>query len=127
MRLAAAAVLIAFASPAFATGGFECRPVTGTGPTLIMGIGHGISNRPFAAWIREGKRTLAATGAWRDPLVIGQSWLDGQYLWLDLLDPKRDRFEAKLRARFQPKLKDRPATGTLVRNGRTWKVRCVEA
>ena len=127
MRLAAAAFILACSSPALATGGFECRPIAGAGPTLTMGIGHGISNRPFSAWIREGKRMLAATGAPRDPLTIGQSWVDHRYLWLDILDSNRNRFEAKLRATFQPKLKYRPAIGTLVRNGRTYKVRCVEA
>jgi hypothetical protein len=94
---------------------------------LTFGIGHGISNRPFAAEIRDGGRVLKATGQPRDPLLIGQSWIDGQHLWLDLTDAQANRFEAKLRASFQPKLRGRPAIGTLVRNGRTYKVRCEEA
>lgn len=126
MRYALAAAALACSSPAWATGGFECRPVAGPGPTLIVGIGHGLSLRPFTVWLREGKRQFAS-GEDGSPLVLGQTWIDAQYLWIDLLDSKRNRFEVKLRATFQPKLKDRPAIGTLVRGGRTWRVRCIEA
>ena len=127
MRYAVAAVALLCSTPAFATGGFECRPVSGAGPTLIVGIGHGISLRPFAVWIREGKRTLSTERSAGAPLVLGQSWIDAQYLWLDVLDAKSNGFEAKLRATFQPKLRHRPAVGTLVRKGRTYQVRCIEA
>ena len=127
MRYAFAAAGLLCATPAFATGGFECRPVSGTGPTLTIGIGHGPSMRPFAVWIREGKRILSTNRAEGEPLMVGQSWIDGQYLWLDLLDANAVRFEAKLRASFQPKMRGRPAIGALVRNGRTYRVRCIEA
>ncbi|HYG47186.1 MAG TPA: hypothetical protein VD846_04505 [Allosphingosinicella sp.] len=127
MRYALAAAALACSSPAWATGGFECKPVAGAGPTLIVGIGHGLSPRPFSVWIREGQSQLAAPHDGGGPLVLGQTWIDSQYLWIDLLDPQRNRFEAKLRATFQPKLKGRPAIGTLVRDGRTWRVRCIEA
>jgi hypothetical protein len=129
MRPAFALAMLALcaATPALATGGFECRPLTGVGPTLTIGLGHVISARPFGATIREGKRILSANGRDNDRLVIGQSWIDRQYLWLDLLDAKANRVEAKLRATFQPKLRYPAATGTLVRNGRTYRVRCIEA
>ena len=94
---------------------------------LIVGIGHGISLRPFAVWIREGKRTLSTERTARDPLVLGQSWIDSQHLWLDVLDSNSNRFEAKLRATMQPKYKYPVALGTLVRKGRTYRVRCIEA
>jgi hypothetical protein len=125
MRYVLAAAFFLCSTPALATGGFECRPVSGSGPTLIVGIGHGLSLRPFAVWIREGKRQLGIEPA--GPFVLGQTWIDGQYLWIDLLDSKSNRFEARLRATFQPKLRDRPAIGTLVRGGRTYRVRCIEA
>src|SRR3712207_9417133 len=67
----------------------------------------------FRSSIREGKRTLIAAGRPGDPLLIGQSWIDRRYLWLDLIDPKGSRFEAKLRATFQPKAKGAQAIGTL--------------
>ena len=126
MRLALAAAALACSSPAFATGGFECRPLSGMGPVLNMVIGHTLSARPVSVILKEGKRTLSTYGP-RAPLAIGQSWIDGRYLWLDLTDAGLSRREATLRAIFQPKLRGRPATGTLVRNGRTWRVRCVEA
>ena len=129
MRLAfaAAALLLCAATPALATGGFECRPMSGAGPALIVGIGHGLSLRPFTVWIRDGKSLLAAQGGGGGQLELGQTWIDSQYLWVDLLDSRRERFEAKLRATFQPKLKDRPAIGTLAWRGRTYRVRCIEA
>ena len=126
MRLAFAIVALACSSPALATGGFECRPVSGTGPVLNMVVGHTLSARPVAVTLREGKRSLSTSGP-RAPLAIGQSWIDERYLWLDLADAGLSRREAMLRAAFQPKLRSRPAIGTLVRAGRTYKVRCVEA
>lgn len=127
MRYAFAAALLACPGAALATGGFECRPVAGAGPVLVVGIGHGLSPRPFTVSIRESGRTLAAREAGGGDLTIGQTWIDSRYLWIDLLDSNHNRFEARLRATFQPKLKNRPALGTLVRGGRTWRVRCVEA
>jgi hypothetical protein len=127
MRHAFAAAALLCSTPAFATGGFECRPMAGSGPSLHVGIGHGISLRPFAVWLREGSHVRSTSQSEGDGLALGQSWIDGQYLWLDVLDRNATRFEAKLRATFQPKLKGRPAIGTLARNGRTWRVRCEEA
>jgi hypothetical protein len=129
MRHAVSAALLALlaASPAFATGGYTCRPVSGAGPVVSMGFGHAISSPVFVAQIQEGKRTLLASNDPKHPLRIGQSWMDRQYLWLDVIDAQATRFEAKLRATFQPKLRGRPAIGTLVRGGRTYRVRCEES
>lgn len=128
MRIAAAVAMLLFATatPALATGGFECRPVSGTGPVITIGIGHLIAARPFSVTLTESGRTLA-TGDEGAPLVLGQSWIDARYLWLDLVDPQLERFEGQLRATFQPRLRGRPAIGTFVRNGRTYRVRCEEA
>lgn len=124
----AAAALLAFcvSAPAFATGGYHCRPISGSGPTLVIAIGHTASARPFSVTLTEGRRVLSTQGG-RAPLAIGQSWIDSRYLWLDLTDANLTRHEAKLRATFQPKQRFRPAIGTLVRGGRTYRVRCVEA
>lgn len=137
-RLPFAAALLAVSSPALATGGFECRPVGGDGPVLTMGFGHGIAAGGMAVLLTEGQRRLstcadkqrcwfAAGELHGPPLVVGQSWMDDKYLWLDLVDANATRFEAKLRASFRPELKGRPAIGTLERNSRTWQVRCIEA
>jgi hypothetical protein len=60
-------------------------------------------------------------------MTVAQSWIDQRYLWVDLVDSNATRYEARLRAVFQPRLRGRPALGTLVRGGRTYRVRCVEA
>jgi hypothetical protein len=90
-----------------------------------MAVGHTASARPISVTMREGRRTFSTAGP-NAPLAVGQSWIDSRYLWLDLTDGNATRHEAKLRATFQPKLRWRPAIGTLVRNGRTYHMRCVE-
>ena len=105
----------AVAAPAFATSGLQCRPVSGSGPVLDLVVGHGTGPALVAA-------RLGGT-----PATIAQSWIDERHLWLDLVDANATRYEAKLRAVFQPRLRGRPALGTLVRGGRSYKVRCVES
>jgi len=69
---------------------------------------------------------LIANGRRGDPIRIGQSWIDRQYIWLDLVNAEGTRFEARLRAAIQPKYKYPVGIGTIVRNGRTYRVRCIE-
>lgn len=128
MRIAGGTALLLFtaATPAMATGGFDCRPISGTGPILHIAIGHAISTTPFLITLTEGGRLLSTAGN-EAPLVIGQSWIDNQYLWLDLVDAQATRVEVRLRATFQPRLRGRPFVGTMIRNGRTYRVRCIEA
>ena len=128
MRLAIGAAFLACASPAFATAGIDCRPISGSGPILHLVIGHGVT--PALVSVRmtdglsynSGRERMGSRG-----LAIARSWLDDRLLSLDLADPDLTRFEGRLRVTFQPALRGRPATGTFVRNGRTWRVRCVEA
>jgi hypothetical protein len=120
MRLvasAAFAVALFLAAPAFATGGFTCRPVSGPGPVLTLTVGHTAVASVVAAKLSDDRARLA----------VGQSWIDWRYLWLDLVDANATRIEARLRAVFQPKLRGRPAIGTLVRGGRTYRIRCDES
>lgn len=129
MRFAlhAAAVLgLGLSTPALATGGLLCRPVAGEGPTLSLVIGHGAGPGIVGANLSESGRVRSTLGD-RAPLRIGQGWIDPQRVWLDLTDGPAMRYEARLRATFQPRLRGRPALGTLSRNGRTYRVRCVEA
>jgi len=128
MRFVLAALALAFASPAFATAGLECRPTAGKGPTLRLVIGHAVAPSIVSvrmndglAW-NSGQERMGSRG-----LAVVRSWLDEERVWLDLADPDLTRFEGRLRAVFRPRLRGRPALGTFVRNGRTWKVRCVEA
>jgi hypothetical protein len=117
MKLAFPIALLAMAAaaPAFATSGLQCRPTSGAGPVIDLVVGHGAG--PALVSARLGGK----------PTTIAQSWIDSRYLWLDLVDANATRYEAKLRAVFQPRLRGRPALGTLVRGGRTYRVRCTES
>jgi len=128
MRYVLTAAALLCSTPAMATGGFECRPISVTGPRVTVGFGHHtFVVQPFQASIREGNRILIANGRPRDPIRIGQSWIDRQYIWLDLVNADATRFEARLRAKIQPKYKYPVGIGTLERGGRTYRVRCIEA
>jgi hypothetical protein len=115
LALPIAMLAVAAATPALATSGLQCRPIGGSGPVLDLVVGHGAG--PVLVAARLGGK----------PMTVAQSWIDSRYLWIDLVDSNASRYEAKLRAAFQPKLRGRPALGTLVRAGRTYRVRCVEA
>ena len=126
MRYAAAAAALLMASPALATGGFECRPIAGVGPIVTVGLGHGVTTMPLFATLRDGSRTISTSGS-RPSLHLGQIWIDTRRLWLDLTDANVTRHEAKLRAAWQPRPRSSEAVGTLWRGGRGYRVRCVEA
>jgi hypothetical protein len=128
MRLAAATalILVAVAAPASATRGMRCAPVAGPGPVITMSFGAGLAG----VQIEDG-RTLLSTGAFVQSrparrMTVGQSWVDERYLWLDLLDSSSNRYEGRLRATFQPRMRGRPALGSFQRNGRIYRMRCVE-
>jgi hypothetical protein len=127
MRLATAAALplLCLSAPALATGGLLCRPVEGTGPALSIVIGHGIGVGVAGANLLEEGR-IRSTFKEQDALRVGQSWIDSKRVWLDLVDPRGATYEVRLRADFQPRMRFRPALGTLSRQGRTWRVRCEE-
>ena len=123
---AAAAAAAIVATPAFATGGLSCGPVSGAGPSLSLVIGHGVAPAIAAATVRDGRRLLSTAGS-SPALVIAQSWIDGQDLRIDLVDRNVLRFEGRLRARFVPRSRTAQAVGTFSRNGRVQRVRCVES
>jgi hypothetical protein len=122
MRIAVAAALAALtaATPALATGGFDCRATDRSGLRVSGVTGHGIVTPLVSARLMEGRRTLATHGE-RPALAVGQSWIDEREIRLDLVDPQAMRFEARLRARITLR---NQGTGTLVRGGRTHPVRC---
>src|SRR5688572_29672389 len=125
MKIALGAASVAFflSTPAFATGGYSCRPVSGAGPSLSVVTGHGVAPIAVAATIRDGRRQLSSAGP-NPALAIAQSWIDDQDLRLDLVDRNAMRYEARLKARFVAKAGGRQALGTLARNGRIQRVRC---
>ena len=119
---------LGIASPALATGGIDCRPIRGAGPTLHLVVGHVISGGILSVQMTDrisynsGNQRMGSGG-----IMIGQSWIDERVLWLDLLDPNAERFEGKLRATFQRRRDEWSAVGTFERNGRTYRMRCEEA
>jgi hypothetical protein len=115
--LAVLPVLFA-ATPAFATGGFDCRTTDRSNIRVNGTIGHGIVNPLVGAQLIVGQRTLSTEGH-HPEIAIGQSWIDSREIRVDLVDPQASRFEAQLRIQTRP-----VATGTLVRAGRTHPVRC---
>ena len=112
--------LLLAATPAFATGGFECRAVDRSGIVMNGTVGHTIGSPLVAARLRVGGQTLATNGV-RPEIAVGRSWIDAREIRVDLVDANAMRFEAQLRARIMTRI---GATGTLVRNGVTHPVRC---
>ena len=127
MRLVVAAALAAasLSAPALATGGLLCRPIGGAGPKLSLVIGHGYAPGIACANLMESGRWLSTCGP-DDPLQVARSWMDRQRVWIDIIDRRSGREEAKLRALVQPKQRIHTALGTLTRRGKTYKVRCQE-
>ena len=115
----AALLALATASPTFATGGFVCSPVNGKEPMISLIIGHGIPGGVVGAALKEN-------GRWRStmqpgvPMVLQRSWIDRERTWVDLVHRETGAPEAQLRVRNQ----GFGGTGTLVRKGRTYQVRC---
>ncbi len=129
--IALAAAATASAAPAHATGGMRCAPARGPGPVLSLGTTHGPVAQVFAARLTDG-RTEFQTGGFvggesRRPMTVGQSWIDNQVVWIDLLDEQAQTIIGQLRVRVQPGARGFLASGTFIRGGRTYRVRCVEA
>ncbi len=108
------------ASPAFATGGFDCRTTDGSNILMSGTIGRVVGAPLVAAHLRLGEETLSTTDA-EPRITIARSWIDTREMRVDLADPQLERFEAQLRTRAR---RDGTAIGTLVRNGVSHPVRC---
>lgn len=117
--LSAAALMFASAGPASATGGLLCSPISGKGPSISLVIGHGISGGIIGAALKEN-------GRWRStmqpdvPMVLQRSWIDREQTWVVIVHRITGAPEAQLRVRNR----GFGGTGTLVRRGRTYQVRC---
>src|SRR5688500_14942405 len=114
--LALAAPLLAFATPALATGSATCRGTINPEIRLDLVIGH--MGRSVIAQARFGDGTV--TGG--DGPMIAQSWLDEQTLHLDVVDSNGNRSIARLRA-WRPSERGEYA-GSLRYGGRQYQVRC---
>jgi hypothetical protein len=126
MRRRFAALFIAAAagtsSPASATQGLSCRPVSGSGPRVDIVIGSiGIVG---VGLTENGRgRTSMGEGA---PLAMRQAWIDEQRLWIDIADADYMRSEGQLRLARRGSRGDARFTGTLDRAGRIYRLRCEE-
>ena len=114
-----AASLLLMASPAAATGGFDCRTTDGSNLGMSGTVGHVVGAPLVAARLDLGNRSLATTDE-PPAIVIARSWLDEHEMRVDLADPQLERFEAKLRVRTTRE----GAVGTLERDGRSHPVTC---
>ena len=123
MRYAFPAALLALAAakPALATGGFVCSPVGAKEPMISLVIGHGIPGGVVGVNLKERGRWLS-TDRPGDRIVLDQSWIDRERTWVDVVHPGTGAPEAQLRVRNQ----GYGGTGTLVRKGRTYQVRCTQ-
>jgi hypothetical protein len=118
---AAAAVLLALATPALATGTILCRSTVSPtdGPELWLVIGPtGVDQARFALG-----RERFATGRGGDTPMVGQSWLDRFSLRVDVFDGNADARLVRLDTRRRG---GSDYLGILIHRGRTWRVRCSE-
>ena len=122
--LAAAALALFAASPAFATSTLLCRSTLSPtdGPQLWLVVGTGPGSGIVQARLEHGGRSFT-TGQGRDAPAIGQAWLDRTMLRLTIVDANAEtelvRLETSRRSGWS-------YLGTLRAGGRTWRVRCSE-
>ena len=113
--------LLFAATPAFATGGFDCRTTDGSNIVMSGTIGRVIGSPLVAAHLRIGDQPTLSTTDPDPQFAIVRSWIDSREIRVDLADPGANHFEAQLRVRIMTR---RGANGTLVRGGVTHPVRC---
>ena len=109
------------ATPAFATGGFECRTTDRSAIVLGGSFGNSLGTPIDAIYLELPGRQRLWTADRPYSLFIVRSWLDGEEIRVDLQEQGGDDFAAQLRVRF---VRDRIATGTLLRNGVRHPARC---
>lgn len=123
MRLASciAALLLAAASPALATGTILCRSTVSPadGPSLALVVGHGEAIGVVQARV-TGLGPPFVTGEGAGAPVIAQSWLDRDTLRLDIADANAERRILRLDTRRRGS----DYFGILYHEGRTWRMRC---
>jgi len=126
MRLASciAAILLAAATPAFATSTILCRSTISPtdGPSLSLVVGTGETAGIVQAHFTQGNETFT-TGQGSGAPAISQAWLDRNQLKLDIVDADAESFVVRLDTRRR---RGWVYTGTLIHRGRTWRVRCDE-
>ncbi len=107
-------LLLAFATPAQASGGLVCRTARERPIEVSMGFGHVPGSPLVSARLLDNGRDV--------PVTKAQWWLDQSELRLLLIDPKAMRQELLIRAEREGDVYD----GSLWRGGEQRWVRCRE-
>ena len=113
--------LLFVATPAFATGGFDCRASDEDNIRLTIVTGHGVA--PTVAQVRfsDGRRSFSTVGE-GEPIVVAQSWLDNTGVKIDLVDAQVQNYVARLRLSFVARGAN--AVGDLYYEDRRIRVSC---
>lgn len=108
-------MLLAFATPAFATGGVICRTAGAAAIDLRLVVSHTAVPVIVSARLIDSGRDV--------PVTLAQSWIEPAELKVDLVDRNAVRHELRLRATRKAITYD----GSLWRHGRRRWVRCRES
>jgi hypothetical protein len=117
-----AAALLA-ATPAAATQGLSCRPISGGGPIVGLVIGGaGLAG----VNLTEGRTTRSTMGP-NPAIALRQSWIDEDRFWVDLTDPNFMEDLGRLRLHPTGRGDAWRLTGTFVQRGRLYRLSCEES
>lgn len=86
----------ALATPARATGGYNCTSPDGA-LSLLVTTGRGVAPAVVGARLEVGGRTRTLGAEGGVGMVVGQSWIDDEKILLDLADPNVMNHVARLR------------------------------
>ncbi|MEL7690375.1 hypothetical protein [Citromicrobium bathyomarinum] len=114
-RLIALTALALIASPAHATGGFQCRTAASPRIEITLAFGHTAGSGLFSRRLRvDGKEIAVDAPQW---------WLDDDELRVVLTDTQANERLAVVKA----KRKGRAYDGSVVYRGKSHWVRCYES
>lgn len=114
---------VAFPTPAHATTGLLCAPVTGAVPKLSVIIG---ADGVIGAALFERGRWQSSMDK-NAPFTMARGSIDRKEARVDLVSRTASRSKVLLRVRMLPlHPKGISASGTLQRLGRTYQVNCVQ-
>lgn len=122
VAILSASLLASIAAPAQAAGGYRCTTTDGSNIQLDAIISHSITSELVSVRLIVKGRQYSTVGN-RPAILIGRSWIDGSEARVDLVDPDRQHFVAKLRALAPSKGGDTDK-GILEYQGRKHPVDC---
>ena len=114
-HLLALSALALLASPAYATGGFQCRTAADPRIEIMLGFGHTAGSGLFSQRLRVDGRDI--------PVDAPQWWLDDDELRLVLTDDQANERLAVVKARRNGGTYD----GSVIYRGTSHWIRCYES